>query len=156
MEKGKGKYIKNTTDYAYALEVRLKGELSASLVKEFRPETMDGQSGKILHNGFTFVTNEEYEQLNKHTRFGRYVEKGIFVEYDELPDEVVTLDEKYAALLSENAKLKAGTELEELRAKVASLSEENFALKKALEDAKAEAPKAKAKAEAEAPKAKGK
>ena len=63
MEKGKGKYIKNTTDYAYALEVKFMGELSASLVKEFRPETMDGQSGKILHNGFTFVTNEEYEQL---------------------------------------------------------------------------------------------
>ena len=58
--------------------------------------------------------------------------------------KLLHLMKKYAALLSENAELKAGTELEELRAKVASLSEENFALKKAIEDAKTKAPKAKA------------
>jgi len=133
---GNGKYVKNTTDTAYALEVREAGELDASFVKTFRPETINGQDGKVVHTGFTFITEEELKLLTDKTRFNRYVEKGLFKLYDELPDEVLTLDDKYANLLKENAALKSGEELEALRAELATLREENTALKKAQKEGK--------------------
>ena len=72
--------------------------------------------------------------LQEKTRFNRYIEKELFKLHDTLPDEVVTLDEKYA-LLQENATLKSGEELEELRAKVAELSTgKRIRLKSSLED----------------------
>ena len=131
-----GKYVKNTTETAYALEVRESGVLEASFIKTFRPETISGQDGKVLHTGFTFITEEELKLLTDKTRFNRYVEKGLFILYDELPDEVLTLDDKYANLLKENALLKSGGELEALRAEIATLREENTALKKAQKEGK--------------------
>jgi len=98
-EELKGKFVQNTTDASYALEVRNEGELAPVMTKVFRPETLNGQDGKVLHNGFTFVTTEELKMLQEKTRFNRYIEKGLFKLHDTLPDEVVTLDEKYAALL---------------------------------------------------------
>ncbi len=136
-----GKYVKNTTDTAYALEVREAGELDASFVKTFRPETINGQNGKVVHTGFTFITEEELKLLTTKTRFNRYVEKGLFKLFDELPEEVLTLDDKYANLLKENALLKSGGELEALRAEIATLREENTELKKAQKEAQTEAQK---------------
>lgn len=133
-EELKGKFVQNTTDASYALEVRNEGELAPVMTKVFRPETINGQDGKVLHNGFTFITTEELKMLQEKTRFNRYIEKELFKLHDTLPDEVVTLDEKYATLLQENATLKSGEELEALRAKVAELSTENASLKKQLED----------------------
>ena len=133
-----GTYVKNTTETAYSLEVREAGELDASFVKTFRPETINGQDGKVLHTGFTFITEEELKLLTAKTRFNRYVEKGLFKLYEELPDEVLTLDDKYANLLKENASLKSGEELEALRAELATLREENAELKKALKKAQEE------------------
>ena len=98
-------YVKNTKDYSYELSVIPEGALAPILTKVFKPHTI-GATGTVLSNGYTYLTGEEAELLRKGSRYDKYLEKEILVEYDELPDDALTNDEKYSDLLTEVAGLR--------------------------------------------------
>ena len=98
-------YVKNTKDYSYELEVKPLGAISATFSKVFKPHTVS-PNGTVLSNGYTYLTGEEVELIKAGTRYNKYVEKEIFIEYDELPDDALTNDEKYSELLTEVAGLR--------------------------------------------------
>lgn len=98
-------YVRNTKDYAYELSVKPEGAITPIFAKVFKPHTIKSD-GTVLSNGYTYLTTEELEMLKKGSRYDKYVEKGLFVEYEELPDDALTNDEKYAELLTEVAGLR--------------------------------------------------
>lgn len=96
--------------------------------KKFQPESIDSTTGRIVHTGYTTLSEEEYKLLNESSRtFAVYRDKyKLLVEYDDLPPEAKTPQE---------ALLDARKEGRKAAARVSALEDEIVKLKAALLDA---------------------
>ena len=99
-------WIKNTGSVAYQLEVKPAGKHKPTFSKVFKPYTVSS-AGKVMSNGFTYLTGVEIDKLVLGTRYSEYLADGLFVAYEELPESALTDEERYADLLVEVASLRA-------------------------------------------------
>lgn len=112
------KYIQNT--YTSDIQIMLKkpdGRPLKSVV--FARYQLDRLSGQIVSDGYTEVSDEDMELLNKNGAFKLLVDKKKLVIKNEAPlkagsfEQMLDLKAENAALKEENAKLKE--ELEALK-----------------------------------------
>ena len=91
------KYIHNL--YNQPITVRARDESKAILfTKVLQPERIDATTGRMVHSGYTPVTEEELKKLTDTSRtFSHYSGKlKLLVVCDELPPEAKTAHEALA------------------------------------------------------------
>lgn len=98
-------WVENTGSVAYQLDIIPTGKYKPTFSKVFKPHVVSS-AGKVMSNGFTYLTGAEIDKLVLGTRYSEYLADGLFVAYEELPETALTDEERYADLLIEVASLR--------------------------------------------------
>lgn len=147
------KFIHNTDDATIICKVATEDERIAGQEKTFvfRNRKVDRDSNTVVSNGYTEITDEEYELLSSSSKtFQAYAGMGRLTVVDSLPMDSMTPEQLTIALKTENAVLKrdlakaqAATgenqqaEIDALNEHVAELNEELAAMQKELDNSQA-------------------
>jgi chromosome segregation ATPase len=115
-------FIQNTMDHGLKAH-----SADGKLVKRFDIAKADSLTGRAVHNGYTQLTETEFDTLLKESKiFSSFLERKLLVKYDELPEDAMTPRDALVAAKREAAELSA--ELEKAAAENKALSDRNASL----------------------------
>lgn len=78
------------------------------LTKAFPVFIKAPDTGSIMHTGYTAITEDEYQQLVKGSKFFRdYIKSGVFVKYEDAPVDALLDAQLIDRLQNDNDVLKA-------------------------------------------------
>lgn len=115
MAKEKQIYVQNTGDHGIKVH-----SADQKLIKRFDIEKFDALTGRLTHTGFTPLSKAEYDTLFKESKvFSHFLERGVLVRHEDLPEEAMT---------PRDALVSAKREVAEYAERIAELEAENKAL----------------------------
>jgi hypothetical protein len=123
MAKNKDVYIQCIGDHG----IKVKSE-DGKLTKRFDIQAFDGVTGRVVRTGYTKLSLDEYETLLKQSSlFAHFIQRGVLVKHDKLPDDAVTAHDALVGAKREAAE--SAERIDALEKEVDALKAENDTLK---------------------------